>query len=73
MSNLEHCFKNAIEAIGAGKDYDTWFYEEVPRLNASPFGPHAWAVLTDDSVINLRDIWVLAQYVVYTHDQCKEE
>ena len=66
MSNLEHCFENAICAIEDGKDYDTWLYEEVPRLNASPFGK-SWAVLTDESIINLKDIWELAVYAVYTY------
>ena len=67
MSNLEHCLENAIVAIEEGKDYDQWRYEEIPRLNAFPFGEHTWAVLTDDSVINLKDIWVMATYVVYTY------
>lgn len=40
MANLEHCLENAIVAIEEGKDYDAWFYEEVPRLNACPFGAH---------------------------------
>jgi hypothetical protein len=69
MSNLEHCLENAIIAVEEGKDYDAWFYEEVPRLNACPFGAHAWAVLTDDSVINLKDIWAMATYVVYTYKE----
>lgn len=66
MSNLEHCFENAICAIEDGKDYDTWLYEEVPRLNASLFGK-SWAVLTDESIINLKDIWELASYTTYTY------
>lgn len=66
MSNLEHCFENAIGAIEEGKDYDTWFYEEVPRLNAAPFNK-SWAVLTDESIINLKDIWELAVYTTYTY------
>ena len=37
MSRLEHCLENAITAIEQGKDYDTWRYEEMPRLNAMPF------------------------------------
>ena len=67
MSKLEHCLENAIVAIEEGKDYDQWRYEEIPRLNACPFGEHIWAVLTDDSVINLKDIWEMALYVVYTY------
>ena len=67
MSNLEHCLENAIVAVEERKDFDTWFYEEVPRLNASPFGAHTWCVLTEDSVINLKDIWQMAMYVVYTY------
>jgi hypothetical protein len=68
MSRLEHCYENAITAIEDGKDYDTWRYEEIPRLNASPFN-HDWAVLTDDSIIGLRDIWELAMYAVCTYKQ----
>lgn len=66
MSNLEHCLENAIVAIEEGKDYDAWRYEEIPRLNASPFN-NDWAVLTDESIINLKDIWAMATYVVYTY------
>ena len=68
MSRLEHSFENAITAIEDGKDYDTWRYEEIPRNNASPFG-HDYAVLTDGSVINLKDIWELAVYTVCTYKQ----
>lgn len=70
MTRLEHCFENAIVAIENGKDYDTWRYEEIPRLNASPFNKD-WAVLTDESIINLNDIWQLAEYVKYTYDNAK--
>lgn len=70
MTKLEHCFENAIVAIENGKDYDTWRYEEIPRLNASPFNKD-WAVLTDESIINLNDIWQLAEYVKYTYDNAK--
>lgn len=70
MTRLEHCFENAIVAIEKGKDYDTWRYEEIPRLNASPFNKD-WAVLTDESIINLNDIWQLAEYVKYTYDNAK--
>lgn len=70
MTALEHCFENAIVAIENGKDYDTWRYEEIPRLNASPFNKD-WAVLTDESIINLHDIWQLAEYVKYTYDSAK--
>lgn len=66
MSNLEHCLENAIEAIETGKDYDQWRYEEIPRLNAQPFN-RDWAILTDESIINLVDIWEMANYVVYTY------
>lgn len=66
MSNLEHCLENAIVAIEEGKDYDAWRYEEIPRLNVSPFNKD-WAVLTDESIINLKDIWEMATYVVYTY------
>lgn len=70
MTKLEHCFENAIVAIENGKDFDTWRYEEIPRLNASPFNKD-WAVLTDESIINLKDIWQLAEYVKYTYDNAK--
>ena len=70
MSRLEHCLENAITAIEQGKDYDTWRYEEIPRLNAMPFN-RDWAILTDDSIISLADIWAMAIYVVYTHDTSK--
>lgn len=70
MTKLEHCFENAIVAIENDKDYDTWRYEEIPRLNASPFNKD-WAVLTDESIINLNDIWRLAEYVKYTYDNAK--
>jgi hypothetical protein len=70
MTKLEHCFENAIVAIENGKDYDAWRYEEIPRLNASPFNKD-WAVLTDESIINLNDIWQLAEYVKYTYDNAK--
>lgn len=70
MTKLEHCFENAIVAIENGKDYDTWRYEEIPRLNASPFNKD-WAVLTDESIINLKDIWQLAEYIKYTYDNAK--
>lgn len=66
MSNLEHCLENAIIAVEEGKDYDQWRYEEIPRHNATPFN-RDWAVLTDESIINLKDIWAIAMYVVYTH------
>lgn len=66
MSRLEHCLENAIVAIEEGKDYDAWRYEEIPRLNAQPFN-RDWAVLTDESIINLVDIWEMANYVVYTY------
>lgn len=68
MSRLEHCFENAITAVEDGKDYDTWKYEEVQRGNATTFG-RDWAVLTDDSIIGLRDIWELAMYAVCTYKQ----
>lgn len=70
MSRLEHCLENAITAIEQGKDYDTWRYEEIPRLNAMPFN-RDWAILTNDSIISLADIWAMANYVVYTHDTSK--
>lgn len=70
MSRLEHCLENAITAIEQGKDYDTWRYEEIPRLNAMPFN-RDWAILTNDSIISLADIWAMAIYVVYTHDTSK--
>lgn len=70
MSRLEHCLENAITAIEQGKDYDTWRYEEIPRLNAMPFN-RDWAILTNDSIISLADIWAMATYVVYTHDTSK--
>lgn len=70
MSRLEHCLENAIDAIEQGKDYDTWRYEEIPRLNAMPFN-RDWAILTNDSIISLADIWAMAVYVVYTHDTSK--
>ena len=59
MSRLEHCLENAIDAIEQGKDYDTWRYEEIPRLNAMPFN-RDWAILTNDSIISLADIWAMA-------------
>ena len=65
MSRLEHCLENAIIAVEQGKDYDAWRYEEIPRLNASYFN-RDWAVLTDNSIIFLSDIWTIAVYVVYT-------
>lgn len=71
MSRLEHCLENAITAIEQGKDYDTWRYEEIPRLNAMPFN-RDWAILTNDSIISLADIWAMATYVVYTHDMNKD-
>lgn len=70
MSRLEHCLENAITAIEQDKDYDTWRYEEIPRLNAMPFN-RDWAILTNDSIISLADIWAMAIYVVYTHDTSK--
>ncbi len=70
MSRLEHCLENAITAVEDGKDYDTWRYEEIPRLNAMPFN-RDWAILTNDSIISLADIWAMAVYVVYTHDTSK--
>ena len=66
MSNLEHCLEKAIIAIEDVKDYDQWRYEEMPRGNASPFN-RDWAVLTDESIINLNDIWAMAIYVAYTY------
>lgn len=71
MSRLEHCLENAITAIEQGKDYDTWRYEEIPRLNAMPFN-RDWAILTNDSIISLADIWAMAVYVVYTRDMNKD-
>ena len=71
MSKLEHCIENAIIAVEQGKDYDAWKYEEIPRLNASPFN-RDWAVLTDNSIIFLSDIWAIAVYVVYTCNMNKD-
>ena len=68
MSNLEHVLENAIMAIEEGKDYDTWRCEEIPRGNVSPFNKD-WAILTDESTINLKDIWSMAMYVVYTYEK----
>ena len=70
MSKLEHCIENAIIAVEQGKDYDAWKYEEIPRLNASYFN-RDWAVLTDNSIIFLSDIWAIAVYVVYTYNMNK--
>ena len=68
MSRLEHCLENAIMAIEEGKDYDQWRCEEIPRGNAAgPFKNDRYAILTDDSIINLKDIWEMAMYVVYTY------
>lgn len=64
MTKLEHCLENAIVALEDGKDFDTWLYEERGRGNI-----HAWgnsdAVLTDASVIDVKDIWELANYVQF--------
>lgn len=64
MTKLEHCLENAIVALEEGKDFDTWLYEERGRGNI-----HAWgnsdAVLTDASVIDVKDIWELASYVQF--------
>ncbi len=68
MSNLEHCLENAIVAIEKGKDYDEWYCEEITRGNAGPFNKD-WAVFTDESTINLKDIWSMAMYVVYTYEK----
>lgn len=70
MSKLEHCIENAIIAVEQGKDYDSWRYEEIPRLNASYFN-RDWAVLTDNSIIFLSDIWAIAVYVVYNCNTSK--
>lgn len=67
-SNVE----NAIVALEEGKDFDQWYYEEVPRLNASPFNS-GWAVLTEGSIITLEDIWEMAVYVVYTYRETLKE
>lgn len=68
MSNLEHCLENAIVAIEKGKDYEVWYYEEIARGNAGHLNKD-WAVFTDESIINLKDIWVMATYVVYTYKE----
>lgn len=68
MSNLEHCLENAIVAIEEGKDYEVWYYEEIARGNADHLNKD-WAVFTDESIINLKDIWVMATYVVYTYKE----
>ena len=64
MTKLEHCLENAIVALEEGKDFDTWLYEERGRGNI-----HAWgnsdAVLTDASVIDVKDIWEMANYVQF--------
>lgn len=64
MTKLECCLENAIAALEEGKDFDTWLYEERNKGNI-----HAWgnsdAVLTDASVIDVKDIWELASYVQF--------
>jgi hypothetical protein len=70
MSNLEHCFENAIAATKDGKDYVTWINEEIKRGNMKVYRRKPWII--DSTDIDVRHIWELAQYVVYTHDQYKE-
>ena len=70
MSNLEHCFENAITATKDGKDYVTWLNEEIARGNMKVF--YGELMIIGSSDIDVRHIWELAQYVVYTYDQYKE-
>ena len=67
MSNLEHLFENAIDALDHNKTYDEWVESET-NLNIHRVLPFGDAVLSDGHTTNLRDIWSLANYVVYTHD-----
>lgn len=70
MSNLEHCFENAIAATKDSKDYVTWLNEEIARGNMKVY--YGEPMIIDGPVIDVWHIWELAQYVVYTHDQYKE-
>lgn len=72
MSNLEHLFENAIAAIEANKEYTEWIKSEE-TLNVHRVHAFGDAVLNDGHMTNLRDIWTLASYVVYAHDQFKED
>lgn len=74
MSNLEHLFENAINALHRNKTYGEWVLSEVGK-NIKAVQGESKAVTFDDndSTIDLYDIWVLANYVVYTHDQFKED
>lgn len=70
MSNLEHLFENAIDALDHNKTYSEWLNSEVGK-NIKAIRDESKAVTFDDndSVIDLYDIWTLANYVVYVHDQ----
>lgn len=70
MSNLEHLFENAIAAVETNKEYTEWVKSEE-TLNIRRAHAFGNAILGDGYMINLRDIWTLANYVVYTHDQYK--
>lgn len=70
MSNLEHLFENAIAAVEANKEYTEWIKSEE-TLNVHRVRAFDDAVLNDGHMANLRDIWALANYVVYVHDQFK--
>lgn len=70
MSNLEHLFENAIDALDHNKTYDEWVASEM-NLNISQVYDgflEGAAKLRDGHMVDLFDIWTLAKYVVYTHD-----
>ena len=55
MSNVEHLFENAISALEDNIEYEDWLELEVERGNATL------------GFKEMKTIWVLAQYVVYTY------
>lgn len=67
MSNLEHLFENAIDALDHNKTYDEWVASEM-NLNIRRVCDGGAAMLRDEHMVDLFDIWTLANYVVYTHD-----
>lgn len=69
MSNLEHLFENAIDALDHNKTYDEWVESEMNLNIGRIYHGGQFAMLRDEHVVDLFDIWALANYVVYTHDQ----
>lgn len=73
MSNLEHVFELALNAIHDGYSFEEWvhkdgnyFYGNVTDLNGAMRRNGRFAMLarlSDGTTIALDDIWTLAQYV----------